>query len=33
MSGYLITSNNWWVSTDDEGTAKLLEGLLGISVL
>jgi len=33
MSGYLITSNNWWVSTDDEATAKLLEGLLGISVL
>ena len=33
MSGYLITSNNWWVSTDDEDTAKILEGLLGISVL
>jgi hypothetical protein len=33
MSGYLITSNNWWVSTDDEETAKMLEGLLGISVL
>jgi len=33
MSGYLITSNNWWVSTDDEDTAKMLEGLLGISVL
>ena len=25
MSGYLITSNNWWISTDDEATAKLLE--------
>jgi hypothetical protein len=33
MSGYLITSNNWWVSTDDEATAKLLEEKLGISVL
>lgn len=33
MSGYLITSNNWWVSTDDESTAKLLEQKLGISVL
>jgi hypothetical protein len=33
MSGYLITSNNWWLSTDDEETAKILEGLLGISVL
>jgi len=33
MSGYLITSNNWWLSTDDEETAKTLEGLLGISVL
>jgi len=33
MSGYLITSNNWWVSTDDESTAKLLEKKLGISVL
>jgi len=33
MSGYLITSNNWWLSTDDEATAKLLEELLGISVL
>ena len=33
MSGYLITSNNWWVSTDDEETAKLLEEKLGISVL
>jgi hypothetical protein len=33
MSGYLITSNNWWVSTEDEETAKTLEGLLGISVL
>ena len=33
MSGYLITSNNWWVSTDDESTAKLLEDKLGISVL
>jgi hypothetical protein len=33
MSGYLITSNNWWLSTDDEETAKALEGLLGISVL
>ena len=33
MSGYLITSNNWWISTDDEATAKLLEEKLGISVL
>lgn len=33
MSGYLITSNNWWLSTDDEATAKLLEDKLGISVL
>lgn len=33
MSGYLITSNNWWVSTDDEATAKLLEEKLGINVL
>jgi hypothetical protein len=33
MSGYLITSNNWWLSTDDEETAKTLEVLLGISVL
>lgn len=33
MSGYLITSNNWWLSTDDEATAKLLENKLGISVL
>ena len=33
LSGYLITSNNWWVSTDDEETAKMLEGLLGIDVL
>jgi hypothetical protein len=33
MSGYLVTSNNWWVSTDDEATAKLLEEKLGISVL
>lgn len=33
MSGYLITSNNWWLSTDDEVTAKLLEDKLGISVL
>ncbi len=33
MSGYLITSNNWWVSTDDEATAKLLQERLGISVL
>jgi len=33
MNGYLITSNNWWVSTEDEETAKLLEDKLGISVL
>lgn len=33
MSGYLITSNNWWLSTDDETTAKLLELTLGIKVL
>jgi hypothetical protein len=33
MSGYLITSNNWWISTDDEETAKLLEEALDISVL
>ena len=33
MSGYLITSNNWWISTEDEKTAKVLEGLLGIDVL
>lgn len=33
MSGYLITSNNWWISTDDEQTAKLLEKTLGINVL
>ena len=33
MSGYLITSNNWWISTDDEATAKLLEEKLGINVL
>lgn len=33
MNGYLITSNNWWISTDDESTAKLLEDKLGISVL
>ena len=33
MSGYLITSNNWWISTDDETTAKLLEEKLGINVL
>lgn len=33
MSGYLVTSNNWWVSTDDEQTAKLLEETLGINVL
>lgn len=33
MSGYLITSNNWWISTDDESIAKLLEDKLGMSVL
>ena len=33
MNGYLITSNKWWVSTEDEETAKLLEINLGISVL
>lgn len=32
MSGYLLSSNNWWIQVEDESTAKLLEDKLGVSV-
>ena len=32
MSGYLLTSNNWWIQVDDESTAKILEDKLGVRV-
>lgn len=32
MSGYLLTSNNWWIQVYDEITAKILEDKLGVRV-